>query len=352
MFSKIYENANKKIKCILDNFSKNETIEKEDIIYILNLKEVREREIIFQASEIIKNKYTSGYISVKGVIEFTNYCKKNCTYCGIRRENKNINRYRMSIEEIIETSKNAAKWGLDTIILQGGEDLFFTDDMMISIIKQIKKETKLPVSISIGERPLESYRKFKRAGAIRSLLKHEAINKKIFDEVHPDKDYENRINLLRYMNILGYVAGSGNIIGLPKQTIEDIADDIIFMRDEKIKMIGIGPLIPSKNTPLENYKIGSADITLNAYAATRFAIPRVQLPTTTALGTISEELQFKAFEAGCNVIMVNITPDIYRKNYNIYDNKRKVEFFETISKIKNLGFKLSPITEKAIIKSN
>ena len=348
MFSKVYESANLKTKHILDNFFKNETLEKEDILYILNLKDEKEKEVVFKASEIIKNKYTSGYISIKGVIEFTNYCKKNCTYCGIRRENKKVKRYRMPIEEIVETAKKAAKWGLDTIILQGGEDLFFTDDMIVSIIKQIKRETKLPVSLSIGERTFEAYRKFKKAGAIRALLKHEAINKTVFNKVHPDKDYENRIDLLKYMNALGYVSGSGNIIGLPNQTIEDIADDIIFMRDEKIKMIGIGPLIPSKNTPLENFKRGSADLTLNAYAATRFAIPRVQLPTTTALGTISEELQFKAFKAGCNVIMVNITPDVYRKNYNIYDNKRKVEFFETINKIKEFGFKLSPITEKAI----
>jgi len=342
-----YNNFSEKVKNIVNYFIDNETIEKEHIIQILSLKKQdKDREDLFKVANLIRKEYTGDYINIKGVIEFSNYCKKNCYYCGLRAKNPFVQRYRMSPKEIIEAANQAAILGLDTIILQSGEDDRYTDDDLIYIIREIRKNTSLPVSLSIGERSFSSYRKFRKAGAVRVLLKHETINKQIFKNIHPEKNYDNRIELLRYMNILGYVTGSGNIIGLPGQTLEDIAEDILFMRNENIRMIGMGPFIPTENTPLKDHPRGSGELTLNAYCATRFCIPKAQMPTTTALGTISSDLQYQGFYAGCNVIMVNITPEVYRKNYNIYDNKIKVEFYETYEKIKQLGFSPSKITQK------
>ncbi|MDN5345896.1 radical SAM protein [Petrotoga miotherma DSM 10691] len=342
-----YTNFSEKVKNIVNYFISNETIEKEHIIQILSLnKHDKDREELFKVANLIRKEYTGDYINIKGVIEFSNYCKKNCYYCGLRAKNPIIQRYRMTPDEIIEVANQAAILGLDTIILQSGEDDKYTDDDLIYLIKEIRKKTSLPVSLSIGERSFSSYRKFRKAGAVRVLLKHETINKKIFKNIHPEKSYDNRIELLRYMNTLGYVTGSGNIIGLPGQTLEDIAEDILFMRNENLRMIGMGPFIPTENTPLKDHPRGSGELTLNAYCATRFCIPKAQIPTTTALGTISPDLQYQGFYAGCNVIMVNITPEVYRKNYNIYDNKIKVEFYETYEKIKQLGFSPSKITQK------
>ncbi|PNR99074.1 radical SAM protein [Petrotoga mexicana DSM 14811] len=342
-----YINFSEKVKNIVNYFTDNKTIEKEHIIQILSLnKHDKDREDLFKVANLIRKEYTGDYINIKGVIEFSNYCKKNCYYCGLRAKNPFVQRYRMSPDEIIEVANQAAIFGLDTIILQSGEDDKYTDDDLVYIIREIRKNTSLPVSLSIGERSFLSYRKFRKAGAVRVLLKHETINKEIFKNIHPEKNYDNRIELLRFMNTLGYVTGSGNIIGLPGQTLEDIAEDILFMRNENIRMIGIGPFIPTENTPLKDHPRGSSELTLNAYCATRFCIPTAQMPTTTALGTISPDLQYQGFYAGCNVIMVNITPEVYRKNYNIYDNKIKVEFYETFEKIKQLGFSPSKITQK------
>lgn len=346
---KDYSSHSSEIKDVLNYFLEHETLEKEHIIKILKLKkDDKERKIVFTFANSVRKLYTGDYINIKGVIEFSNYCKKNCFYCGLRAKNSSIRRYRMSPTEIINVAKQAADYGLDTIILQSGEDDSYSEDDLIFIISEIRKNTKLPVSVSIGERSFSAYRKFRKAGAVRVLLKHETINKTLFRKIHPDKNYENRIELLRYMNTLGYVTGSGNIIGLPGQTLDDIADDILFMRDEKIKMIGMGPFIPAHNTPLEKFPSGSGELTLNAYAATRLCIPKAQMPTTTALGTISEDLQYQGFFAGCNVIMVNITPDKYRENYNIYDNKIKVEYFYSYNKLRELGFSPSKITQKKL----
>ncbi|UYO99628.1 [FeFe] hydrogenase H-cluster radical SAM maturase HydE [Oceanotoga sp. DSM 15011] len=347
IFNDLYQQFDLKGKEILDFFSNNMTIEKEHIKYILSLNG-KERYLMYEVAKRVKNFFTVDYVSIKALIEFSNYCSKNCDYCGIRRDNLNINRYRMSNEEIINSALKAKKWGLDTIVLQSGEDNFFKDEDLMSIIKIIREKTKLPVSISIGERSLESYLKFKKSGAIRTLIKHESINKELFDDIHPDKNYYNRVNILKYTDSIGYVTGSGFIVGLPNQTDDDMADDIIFMRDENVRMIGIGPLIASKNTPFENMKNGSVVKTMNACCAARLTVPKAQMPATTALGTLNYNSHYESLKYFCNVVMVNITPDMYRKNYNIYDNKAKIDFFETLKELKKRNLKVSPITMKAL----
>ncbi|HOO74169.1 MAG: [FeFe] hydrogenase H-cluster radical SAM maturase HydE [Thermotogae bacterium] len=337
------------INDIISYHLKHNTIEKKHIVSILGFKRNSpEQKKIFDYSRAVKNKNTAGYISIKAVIEFSNYCIKNCNYCGLRRDNEKVKRYRMPKEDIVRTAVETAGLGPDTIILQSGEDYSYSSDDICEIISQIRQRTKLPVSVSLGERERNEFREFKKAGAVRCLLKHESVNKKIFENSNPDKNLEKRIDLLRYMNYLGYVSGSGNIIGLPDQTYEDIADDIIFMRDENIKMIGIGPFIPAENTPFQNLKSGEINLTLNAYAATRLTIPKVQLPATTALGTIDKTAQEEAFKYACNVIMVNVTPEKYRENYVIYNNKAKMDFYDTYNNLRSLGYRVSPITENAV----
>ncbi|SDC25924.1 [FeFe] hydrogenase H-cluster radical SAM maturase HydE [Geotoga petraea] len=349
MFESIYNKLNTKGKKLLDYFTENKTLNKEFILYILGLeKDDPQRNLLYKASSIVKENFTANYVSIKGLIEFSNYCSKNCYYCGIRRDNKTLKRYRMTEEDILEAVEKVKKLGLDTIILQSGEDYFYDDDKIIALIKKIKKLTKLPISISIGERDFESYFKYKKAGAIRTLLKHETVNRELFEKVNPDKKYEKRLGLLKYANSIGYVTGSGFIIGLPGQTNSDIADDLLFIRDEKVIMIGIGPLIASKNTPYENMENGSITKTLNACCAARFVVPNSQMPVTTALGTLDIKTHYDALEYFCNVVMVNITPDKFRKNYNIYDNKAKIDFFETIDELEKREIKICPITTKAL----
>jgi len=349
MFESIYDKLDDQGRKLLDYFTEHKTLNKEHILYILSLeKEDPQRGLIYKASSLVKKNFTADYVSIKGLIEFSNYCSKNCNYCGIRRDNDSLKRYRMPENEILESVKKVKDWGLDTIVLQSGEDIFYDDEKIVNLIKNIKKLTKLPISISIGERDLESYFKYKKAGAIRTLLKHEAVNQQLFEKVNPDKDYEKRLGLLKYANSIGYVTGSGFIIGLPGQTDSDIADDLMFIRDEKVIMIGIGPLIASNNTPYENMDNGSIIKTLNACCAARFVVPNSQMPVTTALGTLDLKTHYDALEYFCNVVMVNITPNKYRENYNIYDNKAKIDFFETINELEKRKIKICPITTKAL----
>ncbi|HEU24064.1 MAG: [FeFe] hydrogenase H-cluster radical SAM maturase HydE [Mesoaciditoga sp.] len=318
-------------------------LSREEIVYLLGLKDSVERKYLFDLASCVRHDNVGDTIFIKGIIEFSNYCKRDCLYCGIRSSNK-VPRYRMKEDEIVKTAIEAANYGVDTIILQSGEDPFYTTEIIERIIKKIRETTHRAVSLSIGEREPEEFEIFKKAGASKYLLKQETVNKKIFEMVHGD-DYERRIFLIKTLVSLKYITGGGDIIGLPGQTLEDIADDIIFMREAGIKMAGIGPFIPARGTPLENYPTGSAEITLNAYACTRLMIPLIQLPTTTALGTIDKNLQYKAFDAGCNVIMVNFTPDTYRSNYRIYDNKRKVEFYETVRDLSKMNRRLTALVK-------
>ncbi len=334
------------MKVISKKVLAEETLSKEEIIYLLQLEESPNRKALFDLANAVRCDTLGETIFIKGVIEFSNYCKRECAYCGIRASSK-IRRYRMDPEEIVKVATDSARHGINTIILQSGEDPFYTTEIMSDIIKKIREATKKPISLSIGERTPEEFKLFKEVGASKCLLKQESVNPQIFKSVH-GFDYETRISLLKILVLLGYVTGGGDIIGLPNQTLGDIADDIIFMRDIGIKMVGIGPFIPTKNTPLENHPIGSVDVTLNAYACTRLAIPSVLLPSTTALATIDPDLQYKGLDVGCNVIMVNFTPAEYRQIYNIYDDKRNVEFYQTTRELLKRKKRLSPSILKAL----
>jgi biotin synthase len=272
----------------------------------------------FKAQEVYgKNIY------LRGLIEFTSYCKNDCFYCGLRAGNKKAERYRLSQAQILDCCKNGYALGFRTFVLQGGEDPHYTDEILINIVKEIK--TNYPdcaVTLSIGEREFESYERLREAGADRYLLRHETANNDHYKTLHPDKmSLDNRKNCLHNLKKLGYQIGCGFMVGSPKQTTEHIIDDLMFIKELKPHMVGIGPFIPHCDTPFNNEKAGNMRVTLNLLAILRLMQPNLLIPATTALGTIDAQGRELGILAGANVVMPNLSPVNVRKKYMLYDNK-------------------------------
>ena len=287
------------------------TYTKEDLEYASNL-----------ARELAIREYGKT-IYFRGIIEFSNFCKCDCYYCGIRKSNKNAQRYRLTKEDILECCKEGYENGFRTFVLQGGEDGWFTDEKVCEIIGEIKKNyPDCAVTLSLGERGCDSYKKFKKAGADRYLLRHETIDEVHYKELHPEKQkLENRIQCLRELKALGYQTGCGIMVGTPNQTPGVLAKDMKFMEEFQPAMIGIGPFLPHKDTPFRDKEKGSVELTLFLLALSRIMLPKVLLPATTALGTVEADGRKQGVLAGCNVIMPNLSPLAVRKKYMLYDKK-------------------------------
>lgn len=310
---------------ILKKIEKGDELKKEDIIYLLETDKKREIDAIFSAADRIRKETVGDVVEIRGAIEFSNYCRKNCKYCGIGGKNTEVKRYRMTEEEIMEVVRYLHSIGLRTVILQSGEDPYWTTQKIVNILKKIKEDTGMRITLSVGEKSYEDYVEYKKAGADNFLLKIETTNRDIFKEIHPDDDYDKRIQCSKWLKELGYINGSGNIIGLPGQTVKDIAGDIEFFRDMGINMIGIGPFIPAKGSPYEKLAPGDIALTLRTVAVTRIVCKKVYIPSTTALASLSKDAQVWALNAGANTIMLINTPKEYRSSYNIYDNKNMVD---------------------------
>jgi biotin synthase len=304
-------------------------------------------EVLYKKAFETMLTFTSGKIHLRAIIEFSNYCRKNCRYCGIRRGNKDQKRYRMSSEEIISVSIEAYKQGFRTVVLQSGEDLYFTKDKIGDIIKRIKEKVDIAVTLSVGERDYETYRYWKMCGADRYLMRIETTNKDLFKKLHPDDDYEYRIRCLKWIKEFGYELGTGIMLGLPKQTLEDLANDILLFKKFDADMIGCGPFLPHNGTPLFSEKMSDVNLTLKFLAVLRLVMKDINIPATTALGTIDPYGREMGLKAGCNVLMPNFTPVAYRKHYLLYNNK--ICIFEdankcyqcTLERIKNVNLKAS-----------
>lgn len=262
-------------------------------------------------------------IYFRGIIEFSNFCKCDCYYCGIRKGNKNAQRYRLTMEDILECCREGYENGFRTFVLQGGEDGWFTDEKMCEIVRNIKENyPDCAVTLSLGEREFESYQALKAAGADRYLLRHETIDEVHYKELHPEKQkLEKRIQCLKDLKELDYQTGCGIMVGTPNQTPEILAKDMKFMEEFRPAMIGIGPFIPHKHTPFKDKEKGSVELTLFLLALSRIMFPKVLLPATTALGTVESEGRKQGVLAGCNVIMPNLSPMSVRKKYMLYDEK-------------------------------
>jgi len=281
---------------------------------------------LFKKADKIRKLYCGDKVFIRGIIEFSNYCCRSCLYCGLRQENKKLLRYRMTSGEIIRLARQIIEQGVKTIVLQSGDDFGFSQRMLSDIILNIKSANpEVAITLSLGERPFDDYRAFRNAGADRYLLKHETANPRLYERLHPGQSLKKRIETLEYLKKLGYQVGAGNIVGLAGQTLEDLAEDILFMKELDVDMAGIGPFIPQKDTPLYGQPPGRLDLTLKVLALTRIITKDTHLPSTTALATLDpQDGQFLGLKAGCNVLMPDFTPESYRKNYTIYDNKVRV----------------------------
>ncbi len=262
-------------------------------------------------------------IFIRGLIEISNFCKNDCLYCGIRKSNKDCERYRLSKEDILYCCEQGYSLGFRTFVLQGGEDAYFTDDVLINIIKSIKsKYADCAITLSLGERSFESYEILFEAGASRYLLRHETANKAHYEKLHPEKmSFENRIRCLADLKRIGYQVGCGFMVSSPYQTNSMIANDLKFIEEFKPDMCGIGPFIPHKATPFSAFEKGTVKLTCFLLSIIRLIHPPVLLPATTALGSIDEYGREKGILSGANVVMPNLSPISVRAKYEIYDNK-------------------------------
>jgi biotin synthase len=307
---------------IIDKLYRDNCLSGEELLYLLNEMNEVEKEYLIKKAHETRMKAYGDKVFLRGLVEFTNYCKRNCRYCGIRASNKNADRYRLTVEQIIEVCAHGYKLGYRTFVLQGGEDEYFTDEKIVNIVLQIK--TKFPscaITLSIGEKSYSSYKKYYDAGADRYLIRHETASKELYEKLHPDMSFENRRKCLWDLKEIGYQIGAGFMVGLPGQRNEDYVKDLLFLKELNPHMVGLGPFISQKDTPLANCSCGTVDTTITMLALTRLLLPSVLLPATTALGTIDSMGREKGLKAGANVVMPNLSPVSVRKKYSLYDGK-------------------------------
>ena len=291
-------------------------------------------DVLREHADRIRKSVVGDNVFLRGLIEFSNYCRCNCLYCGLRRDNAAINRYRLDDDDIIKAALEAAKAGVDTIVLQSGEDPAYTRKRIARIVARIKDETGLAVTLSVGNRSQTAYRLWKRSGADRYLLKHETANTMLYAAHHPGDSLERRLTALYRLRDSGYGVGTGFIVGLPGQSDEVLMQDIALTRSLGVEMCGVGPFIPQRNTPLAHRKPGSVEKTLKVIAYLRTHLPHLNIPATTALASLAPKDGHElALQAGANVIMPNFTPYEYKKNYNIYDGKVSVEMDSALTAI-------------------
>lgn len=282
-----------------------------------------ERAALFAAADAARLPYYNRAVYFRGLIEFTSYCKNDCYYCGIRAGNKNATRYRLSKDEILACADKGRTLGFRTFVLQGGEDPYYTDDLICDIVSSIKsRHPDCAVTLSIGEKSYASYKRYYDAGADRYLLRHETADEAHYRLLHPPAlSLAHRKQCLYDLKAIGYQVGAGFMVQSPGQTDETLAEDFLFLRTLQPHMVGIGPFVPHHDTRYAGLPTPSADFTLVLLSLIRLLLPRVLLPATTALGTVDPLGREKGLKAGANVVMPNLSPVTHRKDYMLYDNK-------------------------------
>lgn len=313
-------------------------LSKEEIIELLKNDELTNN--ILTAADNVRKKYVGDSIHLRALIEFSNICQRNCFYCGVRAANQNIKRYRLNSSEIISLAQNAIEKGYKTIVLQSAEDNYYTAKILADIIKKIK-ENDVAVTLSIGERTFDEYKILKEAGADRFLLRIETTDRELYKKLHPNMDFDNRIECLKNLKKLGYETGTGCLVGLPDQKIESLADDILFFKKLDADMVGLGPLIPHKDTPLKDIPASSFKLALKVMAITRLLIPDINIPATTAMETIQTNGRILALKSGANVLMPNVTDELHRNQYEIYPGKKSVNYNRLEDTLKKIGRSIS-----------
>lgn len=313
---------------------------KKEIVDIL--KDDRQNEWLFSLADKVRRENVGDEVHLRGLIEFSNICHCFCKYCGLRCENKELDRYRILPDDIVKYAQKAVEMGYKTIVLQSGEDAFYTREILCDIIKRIK-EFDVALTLSIGERSFDDYKAFRDCGADRYLIRIETTDKDLYKKMHPNMSFDNRVRCLKDLRKLGFEVGTGCLVGLPEQTVESLADDVLFFKEINADMVGIGPFIAHPHTPLKDTANGNFTLALKVMALTRILLKNINIPATTAMETLNPNGRIIALQSGANVVMPNVTTTEYRAKYEIYPNKICInenpsQCFHCISgKIKSIG---------------
>ena len=337
---------------IIEKIEKKIDVSKSELVYLLENITDNEAEILRKKAQAVALKSFGNKIYIRGLIEISSVCKNDCYYCGLRRSNKNAVRYRLTKEQILDCCEQGYALGFRTFVMQGGEDGYYTDEIMCDIIKTIKSlYPDCAITLSLGERGVESFKKLYEAGADRYLLRHETANAEHYNKLHPiEMSLETRKNSLYELKKIGFQTGAGFMVGSPYQTYETLAEDLLFLKDLDPQMCGIGPFLPHKDTIFKDEQGGSVRLTLILLALVRIMLPNVLLPSTTALGTADSNGREMGILHGANVVMPNLSPKEHRKDYMLYDNKIATgdEAAESIRKLserfKAIGYEI--VTER------
>ncbi|HHU50409.1 MAG TPA: [FeFe] hydrogenase H-cluster radical SAM maturase HydE [Firmicutes bacterium] len=308
---------------LIDKLHREKVLSKAEFVELLKGFNKDDAQYLFSQSRALADELFGKKIYIRGLIEFTNFCKNDCFYCGIRRSNHQAERYRLSKEDILSCCEQGYALGFRTFVLQGGEDPWYTDEKLIDIISSIRRAyPDCAITLSLGEKTYEQYRGYYKAGANRYLLRHETANAEHYAKLHPPAQRaEDRQRCLYHLKEIGYQVGTGFMVGSPGQTTEHLAEDLLFIKKLKPHMIGIGPFIPHKDTAFAKFPAGSLDLTLFLLGLLRLMLPSALIPATTALGTIHPEGRELGILAGANVVMPNLSPVWVRKKYELYDHK-------------------------------
>ena len=337
---------------IIEQLKTTHTATREQLIYLLKHITDAEREVLREAAQQTAQAVFGNKIYIRGLVEISSICKRDCRYCGLRRSNPNAVRYRLTPEQILSSCEKGYALGFRTFVLQGGEDGFFSDEVVCGIVREIKRRCPdCAVTLSLGERGDESFRRLYAAGADRYLLRHETADLAHYAKLHPDSmSGAERQRQLFALKQIGYQTGAGFMVGSPYQTAENLADDLLFLKKLQPQMCGIGPFIPHKDTEFRDFSQGSLELTLTLLAVIRLMHPRILLPATTALGTIHPQGRELGILHGANVVMPNLSPLEHRKDYAIYDNKictgdEAAECIRCLSvRMKRIGYQI--VTER------
>ena len=337
---------------IIEKIEKKIEVSKSELVYLLENITDNEAEILRKKAQNTALESFGNKVYIRGLIEISSICKNDCYYCGLRRSNKNAVRYRLTKEQILDCCEQGYALGFRTFVMQGGEDGYYTDEIMCDIIKTIKSlYPDCAITLSLGERGAESFKKLYEAGADRYLLRHETANAEHYKKLHPiEMSLETRKNSLYELKKIGFQTGAGFMVGSPYQTYETLAEDLLFLKDLDPQMCGIGPFLPHKDTIFKDEQGGSVRLTLILLALVRIMLPNVLLPSTTALGTADSNGREMGILHGANVVMPNLSPKEHRKDYMLYDNKIATgdEAAESIRKLserfKAIGYEI--VTER------
>lgn len=306
------------VETLLQQAEQNHRLTKDELAFLLSAPEAAQP--LYAAADRVREAYLGPQVELRGLIEFSNICRQNCLYCGLRRDNRTVQRYRLDAATILEFGRRAAELGYKTLVLQSGEDEFFTPERLTPVLAELKR-LGVALTLSIGEKTREEYAALRQAGADRYLLRIETTDKALYEQLDPGMSWDNRVRCLRDLKELGYEVGTGSLVGLPGQTIESLAQDLLFFQELDADMIGIGPFIPNPDTPLADAAGGTFELACRMVALTRLLLPDANIPATTAMETLHPEGRMLALQRGANVVMPNVTDTDYRKLYLLYPGK-------------------------------